>query len=376
MQRFFVIVIILLSINTLYAQIVSNDYLDSIIINTPQKENVLKYYNNIHKAERFIIKEKFDKASEAYFEAFKYIENPFEIDLLHALGCEQLRQNPQKSNVKFLVKKLYNKTGEMPIMFTDEPYNEVVKIDELEKFLVNQQHIRDSNFIKQLEVLLNIDQNIRNKSQTEHNGYAYNEYYKDTIQYLDSINYYKIIELINESEYISEELIGGGKNLSKIILIIIHNYQRTEILPILHTSVIAGTFDARIFAVILDICNYKFDNAFNISESVWFINEGIFLSKKYNKKKLYQLNKYRKCIYLDSFNNFQDKIKWSIKNPQYFFNFSPLNNQMYYTDEEFYPMILDYKSKKKSKTFLFFKSDEQEKRIISEAKEWELQNKK
>ena len=372
MYKFFVIVILLFFINVLPAQKAFVNEFDSIIINTNQQKHVQKYYNNIYKAEQFIIEENFDKASEAYFEAFKYIENPFEVDLLHALDCEQLRKNPQKTNVKFIVKKLYSKTGEIPIMFTEQPYNEVVGINELEEYVKNQQHSRDSNFIRKIEYFHEIDQGIREEIIAEH-GYPYDEFYKDTIQYLDSINYFKIIELINDYGYISEELIGGAKNLNSINLIIVHNNKRKEIIPVLHKSVINGTLDARFFAGILDICNYKINNEFYISQSVWFINEGIFSSQKYSKKQLAKLNKYRKSIYLDSFNTFQDKIKWTIRNPQYYFNFATMNNQMYLSDEEFYSIILDNANKKKSEKFLYFKSDEQEKRILLRAKEWDLQ---
>ncbi|MFY9592463.1 MAG: hypothetical protein WAP54_10840, partial [Bacteroidales bacterium] len=205
MYKFFVIVILLFFINVLPAQKVFINEFDSIIINTNQQKHVQKYYNNIYKAEQFIIEENFDKASEAYFEAFKYIENPFEVDLLHALDCEQLRKNPQKTNVKFIVKKLYSKTGEIPMMFTEQPYNEVVGVDELEEYVKNQQHSRDSNFIRKIEYFHEIDQGIRKEIIAEH-GNPYDEFYKDTIQYLDSINYFKIIELINDYGYISEEL--------------------------------------------------------------------------------------------------------------------------------------------------------------------------
>ena len=62
-------------------------------------------------------------------------------------------------------------------------------------------------------------------------------------------------------------------------------------------------------------------------------------------------------------------------NPQYFFNFASVKYEMYLSDEEFYTLVLDYLSKKQNNTLLYFKNNEQEKRIINEAKEWDLQNK-
>ena len=375
MLKSIVLVILLLFINTLPAQTVSSVDIDNIITKTPQRETVLKYYTNIHKAERFILKENFKKASNAYFDAFEYIKNPFEMDLLNALECELLCKKSKDDRIGFIIKKIIEKTGEIPIVLSYNPYDAVFKDNELENLIANYEASIDSSFIKQIEVLVNTDQDIRHKSMTEHNGYAYNEYYKDTIQYLDSINYYKIIELIKNQGYISEELIGGSNGWNKMFIIINHNNQRNALIPILHESVVAGTFDARIFAGILDICNYKFDNELYISQSIWFINEGIFFTGKYNNNTLAKINKRRSCIYLDSFNNYQDKISWSIMNPQYFFNFASVKYEMYLSDEEFYTLVLDYLSKKQNNTLLYFKNNEQEKRIINEAKEWDLQNK-
>ena len=375
MLKSIVLVILLLFINTLPAQTVSSVDIDNIITKTPQRETVLKYYTNIHKAERFILKENFKKASNAYFDAFEYIKNPFEMDLLNALECELLCKKSKDDRIGFIIKKIIEKTGEIPIVLSYNPYDAVFKDNELENLIANYEASIDSSFIKQIELLVNTDQDIRHKSMTEHNGYAYNEYYKDTIQYLDSINYYKIIELIKNQGYISEELIGGSNGWNKMFIIINHNNQRNALIPILHESVVAGTFDARIFAGILDICNYKFDNELYISQSIWFINEGIFFTGKYNNNTLAKINKRRSCIYLDSFNNYQDKISWSIMNPQYFFNFASVKYEMYLSDEEFYTLVLDYLSKKQNNTLLYFKNNEQEKRIINEAKEWDLQNK-
>ena len=297
------------------------------------------------------------------------------MDLLNALECELLCKKSKDDRIGFIIKKIIEKTGEIPIVLSYNPYDAVFKDNELENLIANYEASIDSSFIKQIEVLVNTDQDIRHKSMTEHNGYAYNEYYKDTIQYLDSINYYKIIELIKNQGYISEELIGGSNGWNKMFIIINHNNQRNALIPILHESVVAGTFDARIFAGILDICNYKFDNELYISQSIWFINEGIFFTGKYNNNTLAKINKRRSCIYLDSFNNYQDKISWSIMNPQYFFNFASVKYEMYLSDEEFYTLVLDYLSKKQNNTLLYFKNNEQEKRIINEAKEWDLQNK-
>lgn len=367
------VIIVIFTCTNVWSQKSQSPEFDSILINTTVNENVAKYYSNIYKAEAFILKEKFSKASDSYFEAFRYLENPFQIDLYNALDCEVLSQKTDSKRLVFLVKQLMRKTGDKSIFMEDEMYKSIVDIPEISTILNNTNQVYNIEFIAAIDNMVERDQGIRKKSQNENNGVTYNSNFKDTIVCVDSLNYFALIELINNYGYISDELFGSIKNWGNLSLILRHNRSRREILPVLHKSVIAGKLDARLFSAVLGDCYYLYNGEIPVAEVVLSRGKSILSTSRFDKKTISQIDMLRKQIYLDDYKKQISKIVWRFRNPKYFFTFSSDTFLVYMYDDDLYKFVLENVDNKSSDTELYFISDEKKNEILKKAKEWEAE---
>ncbi len=347
--------------------------LDSLIINSVRYDSVSEYYALIFDAEREITKNNFDKAADKYFKAFNYCKIPFQKDLFYALDCELLSLTPDTSRLIYCVENLMRKNVGKDFFESYDLYKNLILIPEIKEILDSVKMVSDTAFVRQIEDIVAKDQAIREKSRKENNDIIYNDNYNDTIKYIDSVNYFHLVKLIEERGFISEEIYGGYENWRKILTIFLHNPERKEILPLLLESVMQGYFDVRLFTSVLKPMGYKYDDKYPLQENGFYINGKFFWVERYDRKALTEINKLRKCIYLDKYQNQMKKIDWSVKNSSYGFVFNSLATQLYMPEDQYYPIVLDYVNRRKSKTLLFFRNDEQEKEIIRKAREWNSQ---
>jgi hypothetical protein len=248
-------------------------------------------------------------------------------------------------------------------------YKNLIFIPEINEILDSIKMVSDTAFVRQIDIMIAKDQSIRETSRNENNSIIFN----DTIEFIDSINYFHLVKLIEERGSISEEIYGGYENWRNIFTIFLHNPERKEILPLLLESVMQGDFDVRMFTAVLKSTGYRYDGKYPLQENGFYINGKFFWVERYDRKALTEINKLRKCIYLDKYQEQMKKIDWSVKNSSYGFVFNSSSTQLYLPEDQYYPIVLDYVNGRKGKTLLFFRNDEQEKEIIRQAREWELQ---
>ncbi|MDR2834796.1 MAG: hypothetical protein LBV69_01155 [Bacteroidales bacterium] len=297
--------------------------IDSLIINNQINKNVENYYKNVYVAQNLIMKGKFRKAAKTYQNAFTYLKNPFSIDLHHALICE-LKSEKNLENIKKYIQLLILKDEKKEIFLEDSSYISLSNWNVIKKIIDSLQNNIDTTLCNEIKNIYITDQNLRRK----HNNMFENLSDSDELEIfkIDSINYYSLMELLDKNPIISEELIGisGWENFQ---IIPWHNSFRLDIYPILFKSVINGNLDARKFYDILGHSEYRIKGEYSIGITTYRISSSYcsqivnidnfempdyFIVKKYADLKI--LDKFRKKIYIEPFENFQKKSIWLYMN--------------------------------------------------------------
>jgi hypothetical protein len=159
------------------------------------QKNVQKYYQYINKAELAICDFKYEKASKLYEKAFKE-HTPFINDLFNAI----------KLNVKFTknfsLSLQYSRTLLQRDFEIGWIYSDIAPDDSLiaKQFKILEDTVTsltDKNLIMVIEEMGVDDQKYRTN---------YEEYEKNRI--IDSVNYFKLIELFSKKGYLTEQNIG------------------------------------------------------------------------------------------------------------------------------------------------------------------------
>ena len=293
--------------------------LDSLFRNTPKNKNLEFYYKNIYKAESYIMKNKLENAAKTYKLAFSFIDYPFATDLENALYCE-LESRKDKDNIKKYIWFLINK-GENKDKFLSKPeYQSLSLGEELKTMIDTSKTSVNAELIDIITAIHEDDQAIR--KQTGYGSIKRAEEMRLEMGKIDSINYQKIMSLIEEYPTVSEE-IYGTKGLNKMDIIPWHNSDFIDIYIALYKSVVNGKLDARYFTRLLD--NSDFLINYSLKLGIWknaisCLNEENFDIPSYfvtiNTPKENIVNKYRKLLYLEKYTEQQKKQIWYFRNPK------------------------------------------------------------
>jgi hypothetical protein len=342
------------------------DIIDSLIFNHKKDPKVENYYTNIYKAQNFIIDGDFKNAAETYNYAFSFLEHPFEKDLNIALKCE-LKSDKNEKNIKEYIKLLMLKNEDKEKFLSDSLYHSLSNWKDIVNVIENTKPLFEKVLVDELEIIYNDDQGVREdiREYREKNGY-HQDSVNDLIAIVDSINYYKILQILDKYSVISEELIGNKwGNLS---IVLWHCPYRLDAYIKLFNSVISGKLDARKFSDLLSGSDYRINHLYELGE--WTCSGEVvnmddfdlsyFIIKKRNN--LETINEYRKKIYLEDYYTFHNKIFWSDKNRKLKINFYNGVNFLVDNDEFFRAL------KEKDFDIYYFskESEEQIKKMMKE----------
>jgi len=190
---------------------------------------------------------------------FTYIDIPFLQDLGNARKCEMnSRKNEEciKKYIFFSIRKTGKKTG----VLKNEELQKLETWSDIKAMIDTLSCLNDTAVVNELERILFNDQDYRSQCRKKYNGNTYNEFTRDSIAKIDSINYYKIYRMFENID-MSEEIFGY-RGWGIIDVILMHNRQRKEIYELLIKSVFDGKLNARDVFSSLDDSNYKFENKY------------------------------------------------------------------------------------------------------------------
>ena len=220
-----------------------------------QKTNVHKYYKYVNKAElaRDLFKNK--KANKYYEKAFKY-NKPFSRDAFQYMWVYANKHYGSEKTA--LQCAIYNAQRDML-------WTHLLKTDSL--FYKKITVIKDStqstvipSLKAALDSLLHVDQVFHNLDTVS----------TRTMVTTDSMNMQKLVRLFETYGYINEDN-AGDKAILVIQMIFIHN-SKTQIenppFYILEKAVQAGTFDAREYIYLYDLCQYYRNCIYNSSATI------------------------------------------------------------------------------------------------------------
>jgi hypothetical protein len=282
------------------------------------QNNIKLYYKNINKAELAICDEKYDDAVKCYDKAFKN-HFPFINDLVLAYKINMF------SNHYMIAEKYAILLSQLEI----EPLN-LFPIDTFQNYLFYEhlKIIQDTTksilnqYIKsRFDSLVAKDQFL---DQPSGRGGTW-ELNQSLVKKNDSINLKTLILLFESYPNLNEIIIGKTYH-STTSLILTHNKSNIyHIKDILHKAVLNGNFDARIFGSIMDEYQQTVDEKNNnITTMIYgysylgqhIINNTLFIYIPAYKK---QLNKNRKEIYLENYNNHIRKVIYQFSHSEYNF---------------------------------------------------------
>ncbi len=311
-----VIIFVILSIefcSLIFSQ--QNDFkLDSLLLFNKANDSISKYYKHVYKAEKYIMKGDFKKAAEIYEKAFTYIEIPFMADLGHAIKCEMDSRKDEgciKKYIYFLIRKTGLKNGYL----TNKEYQKLETWPEIKEMIDTLTSLNDTTIINGLERIHFLDQDYRKQCNKKYNGNTYNDFTRDSIAKIDSINYYQIYRMFENLEYVSEEVIGY-RGWGTVNVVLMHNRQRKLIYELLLKSVLAGKLDARLFCKSLDDSNYKFENKYSVGGAAlgFRVTDDCYMYMKPKFIEGFKMNKYREKLYVESISDFHEKMIWQMRN--------------------------------------------------------------
>jgi hypothetical protein len=346
-----------------------NKILDSLIINSKPNSNVAKYYKYIYKADKEYLLENYQKAAIFYEKAFSYLKYPFSKDLFRAKDSE-MKSRKNIDNIKKYSYLLLNKYAKS---------NEKVKRYSYCKGLEYQDSLYIANMIDTMQISVNekVYQELRQIFTSDQEvrsdiNYPLSDEIINLIQTTDSINYQKILDLIDKYPNFSEEVFDPfGWRAINIVLIHYRDMPNLKIFIKLISLVNDGHIDTRLFAESLET------STFNIKGKIGFggRSSGSLISNfnthgeiyvTYNNNNDKIINKYRKKLYLEDVASFQKNriLGWQQ-------NAAGMYQEVGLLDDvsDFYKLVLTNVHNDK-KVKIYYKSKEDEKRIKSAAKEY------
>ena len=355
--------------------------IDSIIINSKLNDSLSNYYKNIYKAEEYIMKGKYSKASAMYEEAFKHKECPFITDIHGIIACE-LKQcvNSEyfKYNTDKLKKYIYlglKKGGNKDWYLNSEKYKELFYGSGIIQMVDTIQPTCDTSLIKYLKEILYDDQEIRTQARENNSDYYHDSEWGRRINKVDSINYHKLSDIINNYPDFGEEAFGSS--WYNISIIFLHNKNKLDLYIRLHELVMNGDIDARDFDKCLANSLFIIQNEiqclgehnFNYLASP----EKIYVYSKIPRKELKVLNKYRKKIFLTDINSYHKRYLHGLRsnNDSALIPVKILCGEK----EDLYDHIINKKDHFDREIKIYYKDNAQKKRLKREAKEYKKSNK-
>lgn len=271
------------------------------------QNNTQKYFKYINKAELAICDFKYEKASKYYEKAFK-THTPFINDLFNATILNVKYTKKYDLSIQYS-RTLLQRDFEIGWIYKEIPIDDSLIALQLKNLEDTVKSLTDKNLIMVIAEMGVDDQ----KYRTNYQEYERN---KD----IDSVNYFKLIELFSKKGYLTEENIGFFQG-SPIHVIIIHTAQHKfnpQILLLKH--VLVGDINTKLYMKYYDIymeyigeptIYYLGWRDIYVSNNILFINY---------PENIVDFNEERKKInQSETWDDFIKKIKFQFLNKNFYF---------------------------------------------------------
>lgn len=300
-----------------------------------QNNNPSKYFDNINKAELAIIDSNYSKACKYYKKAFNYLTEPFGNDLNNFLVCGLYTDDSVALQMccPFFIRRSYDY----------DTYSDTYKEKRLSNYwlyLIESSNIKsevDTNFVRFINTLLSKD--VKSRSSEIVDGKVimkdksgYEIFDQDSLNMAQLIDYIKInnIELNEKNVSSNEKIFNRYYSTMQITgqILLIHYaqsaYRRQNPLSLdLRNKVILGEFDPQLYAHLVDYRGYGLDgleanfqnDIYGYRTSLSMHEDGKLVLKypQYDKKRLKEINKNRRKIYLCEYSDFIKKLNYEKK---------------------------------------------------------------
>lgn len=175
-----------------------------VLANNCFAQNYIDYHKEINHAELKIVESDFQNSLNHYQKAFELVDKPFAKDLYNASLCSTKLNNHSLTYV--LVKQQVKKGIPLKFFkskkyknFRKSNFGDSLKKEEKTLIRVAKQNV-NQDYLSELKELDRLDQKIRKRKY----GYPMS----DTIVKVDSLNMIKLLKLIDNYGYPSENIIG------------------------------------------------------------------------------------------------------------------------------------------------------------------------
>ena len=371
MKKLSLILLTLLLVVPLFSQTdpnFENDVrlLNSLILNTELNDSVSKYYNFVYKAENEYMKQNYKKAATYYEKAFGYLKYPFMKDLYRAIYCEK-ESRKNIDNLKKYLELYLSKTKKTESTYDYSRNLPLQDSIEIVKLIDTIKPVVDSSLVNYLYELRRIDQSVRLNL-----NYPLSEEKNNLLITTDSINYNKLLDVIDKYPNLSEEIYGTAWGAFSIILNHCRSSQDIRMYIKLHNLVMNGQIDARNYLDAIEYSLFRIEEKFTWGGS-WHgaeiknldTKDKVYIFIIPNSKEEKTINKYRKKVYLEDIKSYHKKRIWTMQTGTYIYNTTTMLEE----NDAFNKIILTnyYRG---DKVKIYYKSKEDKKRIKKAMKEY------
>ncbi|MDR2834797.1 MAG: hypothetical protein LBV69_01160 [Bacteroidales bacterium] len=355
-----------------------NEILDSLIKNLSQNETVSLYYKLISKADDLFMYKKFILAGKVYKEAFLLRTIPFRKDLYKALTCELLSSKNYET-IKYYISLLIKKNEEKDILIEIVTKYDLEHKEDLYSLIDTMKSGIDTILLNKLNSLLNKDQEIRK--------YTRKRNCRDTdscflaMLTIDTTNLSQLMLILDSVGLITEDMIGSS-GFFALKIISQHNSDMQSSIQLL-PNVINGNIDARDFHNLLNAVGYLYNNNLKLEEENFIIKsksknfDEYLYETKLNRRNLLLINYFREKLYLESFNEFKEKVIFDFihtKDTTLLFSFYNLRRSICIDNDKAFYGTLKTKIEKGSLVNIYFRSNDDKKRLKKQMKEFYKKN--
>jgi hypothetical protein len=260
------------------------------------QNNPKKYYEYINKAELAICDFKYEKASQYYKKAFK-AHTPFINDLVNATTLNvKFTKNYNLSLNYALI--LLQRDFEIGWIYRDIPPEDSLIAMQLKILEDTVTSLTDKNLISILEQMVIEDQMYRTNQLEKERNYQ-----------IDSINYYKLFELFNVKDLVTEKNAGSFSQFKIILIHTSQQHMNPKILLI--KNVMDGEFPIKQYMKIFDLyCeNISEPSLYGTGWSDVYISNGILFINY--PKNISHFNEERKKINMsETWEDYLKKVKY------------------------------------------------------------------
>lgn len=302
-----------------------------------------KYQSDINKAEINIVRNKKPLALNNYYKVLLHSDGNFSKDIYNALILSKELNKVDTFFIFLDLLKYKNYSNDYLDSLTE--FKQFHKHPKWKKFIKtnNQKIYIDTALKAQINSLHSLDQFFRVKEGSY-------ELYSDTINKIDSLNIITLLNVINKQGLPGEMEIGArdlrGDQGYDVVL---HHYTQTKsikkhlinLTPTLILQTQAGRIEPNKCAHYLEMQNGEFKaGVFDIFSIKFETKQSKYIIPKYSENQKIEIDYYRKLLFLESLEDYYEKVKFVIKNPDHKYIFDVRLNIIEVINEEMYDGML------------------------------------